>query len=378
MKRVKLMLTIVSIIAIALVMSCTPKGNQNTQPSQSTQASGLRVGIITTSGVDDGSFGQDCYNGILDFIKTHPSARVTPVTEPDMSKVIQAVSDVIADYDVLILPGFQFAPAGAIAQENPGKKLIIVDSNPTDAFGNEVELNNVYGMTFQEEQSGFFAGLAAALETKTNKVAFVGGMAFPSVVNYHFGFNSGVNYANAHFGTSATIVELPSYSGTDVTGAVVGGNYVGGFADEATGKVIGTALINQGVDIIFPAAGASGNGTFTAAKEATGVFVIGVDVDQYNDGATGGRNVVLTSALKVMNINIARQLTAIDNGTFVGKNEVLSASSDSTGYVSTPGRHQMSPTTVSRLSEAYALLKNGTIVPAANFNGYKPNSFPGL
>jgi basic membrane protein A len=373
MKRMKLLLSIVSIVAlIALAASCTQKEKQGAQPS------GLRVGILTTSGVDDGSFGQDCYNGILEVQKAHPNARVTAVTEPDFSKVLQAVADIIADYDVLVLPGFQFSPAGAIAQDNPGKKLIIVDANPTDAQNNEIELNNVYGMTFQEEQSGFFAGLAAALETKTNKVAFVGGMAFPSVVNYHFGFNSGVNYANAHYGTKASIVELPSYSGTDVRDIVIGGNYVGGFADEATGKVIGTALINQGVDIIFPAAGASGNGTFTAAKEATGVFVIGVDVDQYNDGATGGRNVVLTSALKVMNINITRQLTAIDNGTFVGKNAVLSADTDSTGYVSAPGRHQMSASTVARLSEAYALLKNGTIVPAANFNGYKPDNFPGL
>jgi basic membrane protein A len=370
MNKLKLMLSIVAVIA--LVVSCTPK------EKQAGQSSGLRVAIITTSGVDDGSFGQDCYNGILDFLKTHPDARCTPVNEPDMSKVIQAVADVIADYDVLVLPGFQYAPAGAIAQENPSKKLIIVDSNPTDAQGNEIELKNVYGMTFQEEQSGFFAGLAAALETKTGKVAFVGGMAFPSVVNYHFGFDCGVNYANKHFGTNASIVELPSYSGTDVRGIVIGGNYVGGFADEATGKVIGTALINQGVDIIFPAAGASGNGTFTAAKEATGVFVIGVDVDQYNDGATGGRNVVLTSALKVMNLNISRQLTAIDNGTFVGKNEVLSASSDSTGYVSTPGRHQMSDATVAKLSETYELLKNGTIVPASNFSGSTTDNFPGL
>jgi basic membrane protein A len=159
---------------------------------------------------------------------------------------------------------------------------------------------------------------------------------------------------------------------------VVGGNYVGGFADEPKGKVIGEALIKQGVDIIFVAAGASGNGVFTAAKEASGVFVIGCDVDQYNDGATGGRNVVLTSGLKVMNINITRQLNAIADGTFVGKNAVLNAQTDSTGYVSAPGRQQLSTATLDKLSEAYALLKKGDIVPAANFNGHKPDKFPGL
>ena len=376
MKNLKLMLTIVSVIAMLTAISCKPKEKRET--TGTAKPSGLRVSIVTSSGVDDGSFGQDCYIGILEFLKTHPEASVTPVNEPDMSKVVQAAADVIADYDVLVLPGFQYAPTGVLAQENPGKKLIIVDTFPQDADGNTIELNNVYAMTFQEEESGFFAGLAAALETKTNKVAFVGGMAFPAVVNYHFGFYSGVNYANAHFGTKAVIVEIPSFSGTDVRGVVVGGNYVGGFADEATGKVIGTALINQGADIIFVAAGASGNGVFTAVKEASGVYAIGCDVDQYDDGASGGRNIILTSGLKVMHTNVTRQLTAIANGTFAGKNAVLNASTDSTGFVSAAGRHQMQASTVAKLNETYALLKNGAIVPAANFNGHKPNNFPGL
>ena len=51
-------------------------------------------------------------------------------------------------------------------------------------------------MNFAEQESGFFAGMAAALETKTNKVAVVNGIAYPSNVNYQFGFESGVNYAN--------------------------------------------------------------------------------------------------------------------------------------------------------------------------------------
>jgi len=370
MRKLRLILSIFSVFILLAAVSCKKK--------EAAKPSGLKISIVTSSGVDDGSFGQDCYNGILAFLKTHPEASCTPVNEPDMSKIVQAAFDIIADYDVLVLPGFQFSPAGTLAQDNPGKKLIIVDTYPQDAQGNTVELDNVYGMTFQEEESGFFAGIAAALETKSNKVAFVGGMAFPSVVNYHYGFNSGVNYANAHLGTKAVIVDLPSYSGTDVTGTVVGGNYVGGFADEPKGKVIGEALIKQGADIIFVAAGASGNGVFTAAKEASGVFVIGCDVDQYNDGAAGNRNVVLTSALKVMNTNITRQLTAIADGTFVGKNALLNASTDSTGYVSAPGRQQLSAPTLEKLSAAYALLKKGEIVPAANFNGHKPDKFPGL
>ncbi|MDR2608519.1 MAG: BMP family ABC transporter substrate-binding protein, partial [Treponema sp.] len=318
------------------------------------------------------------WNGILEFKRLNPEAEITSIKEPDMAKVVTAVADVIADYDVVVLPGFQFSPVGAVLQDNPDRKVILVDTAPADAAGNTIELDNIYSIQFHEEESGFFAGIVAALETKTGKVAVVGGMAFPSVVNYHFGFNSGVAYANKHYGAKAQLVELPSYAGTDVTGKAIGGNYVGGFADEATGKVIGQALINQGADVLFAAAGASGNGVFTAAKEASNVYIIGVDVDQYDDGFKGNENIMLTSAVKVMHINVTRQLQAIKDGTFKGRNVVLGADTDSTGYVSAENRSRLSANTREKLKEAYALLKAGKIVPAANFNGHTPNNFPGL
>ncbi len=227
-------------------------------------------------------------------------------------------------------------------------------------------------MTFAEQESGFYAGVAAALETKTNKVAVVNGIAYPSNVNYQYGFESGVNYANKNLSTSAEIVEIASYAGTDVTGANVGGNYVGTFADEATGKVVGNALINEGCDILFVAAGGSGNGVFTAAKEATDVKVIGCDVDQYDDGTNGDSNIVLTSVLKVMDKNVEKQLNAVIDGTFGGKNDLLGADTDSTGYVKEEGRQQLSVETITKLDEVYELVKSGTVVPASNFNGILP------
>ena len=163
-----------------------------------------------------------------------------------------------------------------------------------------------------------------------------------------------------------------------MTNANVGGNYVGSFADEATGKVVGKALIDEGCDIIFVAAGGSGNGVFTAAKEATGVKVIGCDVDQYDDGANGSDNIMLTSGLKVMGMNVEKQLNAIADGSFAGGNVLLGADTDSTGFVKAEGRHQMSAETVEKLDEAYGLVKDGTIVPAANFNEIQPDDFPGL
>lgn len=338
----------------------------------------LKVAIVSSpSGVDDGSFNEDNYNGILTFIESNPETTVNPVQEPtgDVAAAVQAVADIVAEYDVIVCCGFQFAGIATVAQENPNVKFVLVDSFPSDADGNEVVVDNIYAMQFAEQESGFFAGMAAALETASNKVAVVNGIAYPSNVNYQYGFECGVKYVNETEGKSVEIVELASYAGTDVTGANVGGNYVGSFADEATGKVIGNALIAEGVDIVFVAAGASGNGVLTAVKEAEGVKFIGCDVDQYDDGANGDSNVVLTSALKVMHLNVERSLNAIVDGSFKGENVVLQADTDSTGYVNAEGRNQLSAETIAKIDAAYELVKSGAIVPAANFNGVTPDDF---
>lgn len=341
-------------------------------------AEGLKIAIVSSpSGVDDGSFNQDNYNGILSFIENHPDSTVTPVQEPtgDVAAAVQAVADIVADYDVIVCCGFQFAGITSIAQENPDVKFVLVDTFPSDADGNEAEVDNIYAMQFAEQESGFFAGMAAALETKSNKVSVVNGIAYPSNVNYQYGFECGVKYINETEGKSVEVVELPSYAGTDVTGADVGGNYVGSFADEATGKVVGNALIAEGVDIIFVAAGASGNGVLTAVKEADGVYFIGCDVDQYDDGANGDKNVVLTSAVKVMHLNVERALEAVADCSFKGGNVVLQADTDSTGYINADGRNQLSADSITKMDAAYDAIKGGTIVPAANFNGITPEDF---
>jgi len=364
-----------SMLATGCSSNNAPEEEQQQNDTNAESEGGLKIAIVSSpSGVDDGSFNQNNYEGILRFIENHPDASVTPVKEEsgDTAAAVQAVADIVADYNVIVCCGFQFAGIGSIAQDNPNVDFILVDSNPTDAEGNEIEAANVYAMTFAEQESGFYAGVAAALETKTNKVAVVNGIAYPSNVNYQYGFESGVNYANKNLSTSTEIVEIASYAGTDVTGANVGGNYVGTFADEATGKVVGNALINEGCDILFVAAGGSGNGVFTAAKEATDVKVIVCDVVQYDDGSNGDSNIVLTSVLKVMDKNVEKQLNAVIDGTFGGKNDLLGADTDSTGYVKEEGRQQLSAETITKLDEVYELVKSGTVVPASNFNGILP------
>ena len=374
------------LLSFMLVLTCTLSlglvgcGNNNSGGSNSggSSSDGLKIVIVSSpSGVDDASFNQDNYEGILAFIAKYSNASVEAVREPDEGRSIAAVEAVVADYDVIVTPGFQFAGIYDIAISNPEKYFILIDTFPAVDF-EERTADNIYAMMFAEEESGFFAGITAAMMTETGKVASVHGIAYPSNVNYQFGFESGVHYANKHLGTNATIVSLPTYAGEDVTGANVGGNYVGNFSDEAGGKELGERLLEQGVDIIFVAAGASGNGVFTAVKENGNAYVIGCDVDQFDEGVNGDSNIVLTSALKVMAPNVTKQLEAIENDTFQGGNYVLTAATDSTGFVSTPGRHQLTDEVLDVLNDTYELVKSGEIIPASNFNGYTPLDFKGL
>ncbi|MBQ1342670.1 MAG: BMP family ABC transporter substrate-binding protein [Firmicutes bacterium] len=370
---------LVLLLALALVFAFAACGGGGDEGGEAA-GDGIKIAVVSSpSGVDDGNFNQNIYEGIVAFCNDNGNAEVTPVQETtgDVAAAIQAAADIVADYDVIVCNGFQFAGIGTLAEENPDKTFILIDAFPTNAEGAETEYPNVYACHYLEQEGGFLAGIAAAMSTESGKVAVINGIAYPSNVNYQYGFEAGVAYANAHLGTAAECVEIAAYAGTDVTGANVGGNYIGDFADEATGKVVAEALIAQGCDVLFVAAGGSGNGSLTACKEA-GIYYIGCDVDQYDDGVNGDSNVILTSALKCMDSTVYSVLTDYANGEFAGGNFYLDAKTDSTGAVVEDGRQQLSPEAIDAIKAAFEGLKDGSIVPPANFNGLTPEDFPGL
>jgi len=180
------------VLALVLVLSLAACGTKTATSATDTSASpaaatGLKIAIVTSpSGVDDGSFNQNNYEGIQNFIKTHPDSTVTPIQETDMANAVNAVAEIVADYDVIVTPGFQFGGITTIAQENPDKYFILVDAYPSDPADSTgvatIEVSNIYAMQFAEQESGFFAGIAAAMETTTGKVAVVNGIAYPSML----------------------------------------------------------------------------------------------------------------------------------------------------------------------------------------------------
>ena len=367
------------ILALLMVLSLVACGQEAAPADEGgeeveEEATGLKICFISSSGSDDGNFTQNCYEGAKAFVDAHPDCTLADIKQPDMEKLIPNVDELVADYDVFVLPGFNFAAIGDIAEANPDKYFIVVDSTITSAAGDPMTLDNVFTMTFAEHQSAFPVGVAAALNSASGKVAVVNGIAFPSNVNYQYGFMAGVQYANKVLGTSVECVEIDSYAGTDVLGNAVGGNYIGDFADEATGKVVGKALIDQGVDVLFAAAGASGNGVMAAAKEA-GVLFIGCDVDQSKDCP----DICLTSTLKIMDANVQLQLEKIYDGSFVGEDGYLDCNNNGVGYVSESGHCLLDADMIAKIDEAFALVQSGEIVlPAdATVNEYTPADYPG-
>ena len=184
MKRSKKLLALCLAMAMTFALTaCGGGSSSGTSQSSGSQsgsaaqsqptgdAQGLKIAIVTSpNSVDDGSFNEDNYNGVLNFIASRGDIdTVTPVQETsgDSAAVAQLVGEIVADYDVIVATGFQSAAIGPVAQDNPDKYFILVDTFPTDAEGVTIEegLDNIYAMQFAEQESGFFAGVAAALET---------------------------------------------------------------------------------------------------------------------------------------------------------------------------------------------------------------------
>ncbi|WP_088005977.1 BMP family lipoprotein [Indiicoccus explosivorum] len=266
------------------------------------------VAMVTdVGGIDDKSFNQSAWEGIQRFGEDNNLEQGDGGFD-----YLQSASD--ADYNTnlnnLIRRGFDlvfgigFLMEGAvaeIAQQQPEAQLAIIDA--------VVEEPNVASVLFKEQEGAFLAGVAAALMTETGKVGFVGGMEIPVIERFEAGFRAGVEAANPD-------VEV------DV-------QYTGAFDKAELGKTTANRMYSAGADIIFHAAGATGNGVFTEAKERkeqdpdANVWVIGVDADQYDQGAVGDTNVTLTSVLKRVDNAVYDISTMAMNGEFPGGETIV-------------------------------------------------------
>ena len=338
-----------ALIACLLVISCAGLAC----------AKNLNIAFIAFGDVNSDPFYRENFSGIQAFINTHPGAKVKIFKGANFNtaSVKRLLNKAVKGSDVIVCPESIIPGMADFARANKGVKFIFTEDWLTDKNGKNIELPNVYAMRFREDESGFLAGLAAALSSKTKKVASVHGLAIPSNIRFKNGFIAGVNYANEKYNTSVNIVELPEYSGVDITG-----NFVGSFTNKTKGGVIGKALIDSGCDVIFISAGESGNGVIDSAKGSDYVKIIGCDTDQFDLGFDGDKNIILTSVIKLIAPQVLGALNDIDSNYFRSGNYLFGASSHAIGYVK--GEHcLLDSDTRNKLDSALDMMKSGELIP---------------
>jgi len=170
----------------------------------------------------------------------------------------------------IVMAGFSWAAAlDAVAPEFPDTNFVVIDT--------VVEQPNVQSIMFDEHTGSFLVGALAAMESKSGKVGFIGGMDVPLIHRFYCGYAYGARAVNPEIGLTE------NYTGTTPAA----------WNDPVTAGELAKAQIDSGVDVIFAAAGGSGLGVLQAAADA-GKFSIGVDSNQ-NHLQPGS---VLTSMLK--------------------------------------------------------------------------------
>ncbi len=204
----------------------------------------------------------------------------------------------------VVVAGFSNeAAVKAVAPDYPETHFVIIDA--------VVDLPNVRSVVFREEEGSYLVGLLAALDSKTGKVGFVGGMDIPLIQKFACGYVQGVKATNP----DATVFQAM----TGTTGAA--------WNDPVRGGELAKSQIDQGADVIYHAAGGTGIGVLQAAADA-GVQGIGVDSNQ-NFLHPGH---VLTSMLKRVDVATYAALMDQKNGTWTAGTQVLGLAQDGVGY----------------------------------------------
>jgi basic membrane protein A len=301
------------------------------------QAAKMKIAMVTdVGGVNDQSFNQSAWEGLKRSEKDFgiQVAYKESKQDADYAPNMETLTD--AGYDLIWGIGFLMGDAiKETAEINPDQKYAIIDFS----YGDETP-QNVACAVFQEEEPSFLVGYIAGKMTTANKVGFVGGIKFPLIEKFEYGYMAGVKLANPD-------VEVLR-------------QYAESFTDAAKGKAITNNMYQQGADIVFHASGGVGDGVIEAAKEK-GKWAIGVDKDQ-NFLAPDN---VLTSAMKRVDNAIYDIGKRLIEGEFAGGDTVVyNLKNDGVGIAPTSDKHV--PAEILReVDDLVAKIKAGEIVVPA-------------
>jgi basic membrane protein A len=267
--------------------------------------------VFATGGLGDKSFNDSAYEGMLraekelgiEFDQAEPQA----VAEYESLLMRFAQT---RRYDLIISIGFDQADAlQVVSGRFPDQKFAIVDT--------AVDAPNVASYVYREAERGFVVGAVAGLMTKRAEdprivpdkqiIGVIGGMDIPLIRANVAGYIAGAKFANPE-------VEV-KYS------------YVGDWADPAKCKEMANAMLDEGVDVIWLAAGRSGLGGIMAAEERNR-FAIGADVDQ---GYLAPDH-ILTNGMKLVDNTVFMAIEAVLKDEFTPGTNMLGLKEGALGY----------------------------------------------
>ena len=290
--------------------------------------------IYDLGGKFDKSFNEGVFNGATKF-KTDTGIDFRDLEIQNDAQREQILRKFAKDgFNPILMPGFAWATAlEKIATEFPDTKFGIIDM--------VVDKPNVQSMLFKAHEGSVLVGVIAAKASKTGKVGFVGGMDIPLISQFGCGYAQGVKYVNAK----------------DEVFANMTGTTPAAWNDPVKGGEIAKSQIDRGADVVYAAAGATGQGVLKAAADA-GKLGIGVDSNQ--DNLFPGK--VLTSMLKRVDVATYDMFKSVKDGTWKSGITVFGLKENGVGYaVDEWNKPLMTPEIMSAVEAAKADIISGKI-----------------
>jgi len=272
------------LVAVALFLSILGPGRRGAGTDADPPA---RVAVVlSVGGLGDRSFNDLAHEGLDRSVRTLgvEGALGEPADHAEDEAYLSFYAE--RGYDLVVAVGYLMpSKLERVAPRYPDTWFLLIDGT--------LDLPNVRSYAFREEEGCFLVGALAALSSSSGTLGFVGGMKIPLIEKFLAGYVQGARHVRP---------------GIQVLSA-----YAGSFSDPVTGKAKAMRQIESGADVVFQAAGATGNGVIRAAAEE-GVFAIGVDANQ-NDMAPGR---VLTSMRKMVEEAVFRTARDVATGRMTG------------------------------------------------------------
>ena len=275
------------------------------------RGAGLHVGLVfDIGGKNDKSFNEAAWRGLLR-VRDELGVEIQFIEPTEGSDRESALRTLAArKVDLVIGVGFIFGPdLERLARQFPDVKFAGVDYSASEGVGT---LPNLAGLRFREHEGSFLVGAIAGLVSTTHVVGFVGGMKIPLIRKFEAGYEAGVHHV------CPTCRVVSAYAGTEPKA----------FADPSLGQELASAQYDQGADIIFQAAGKTGDGVFAAAVQHD-AKAIGVDSDQHDNAPC----CVMTSMVKRVDVAVVEVVKDIIAGKFRGGIHELGLAEKGVGFV---------------------------------------------